>query len=260
MTIGYLIVESDQIELVTATGRTVPASFVGYDHDSGFGLVRADGPLGLPPLRLGESATLGVRDRVIVAAHGGADGAVPAMVVSRRPFAGTWEYLLDNAIFTSPPIAGFGGAALIGRDGTLLGVGSLFVGDAAHSGQASPGNMFVPIDLLKPILADLLAHGRTTGPSRPWIGLGPEEVKGHLFIGRVTAGGPAAQAGLQPGDILVGVGDEPVTSMADFYRKLWNQGAAGAEIKLRVLKGASLREVGVKSIDRLSFLKMNRTY
>lgn len=260
VTIGYLVIESESILVTTATGKSVPASLVGYDHDTGLGLLRASGTLGVPAIKLGDSTTTGEREQVLVAAHGGLDAVIAAFVVSRRDFAGSWEYLLENAIFTSPPIAGFGGAALIGRDGRLLGVGSLFVGDAMQGSRPLPGNMFVPIDRLKPIMADLLSTGRAGGAIRPWLGLQPEDVKGRVFVQRVSPETPAAAAGIGAGDIVLAVGNKPVTSMADYYRKLWAEGEAGTPIRLRVLQGAELKEITVKSIDRMSYLKMNKTY
>jgi S1-C subfamily serine protease len=260
VTIGYLVVESDSILVTTAAGKSVPAELVGYDHDSGLGLIRTAVPPGVPPLKLGDSTTTAERDQVLVAAHGGQDAAIGAFVVSRRDFAGSWEYLLENAIFTSPPIAGFGGAALIGRDGRLLGVGSLFIGDAMQGQRPLPGNMFVPIDRLKPILGDLLAQGRPSGPVRPWLGLQPEDVKGRVFVQRVQSDTPAAKAGIGVGDIVLAVGDKPVRDMADYYRKLWALGEAGIPVKLKVLQGADLREVTVQSVDRMTYLKINKTY
>jgi S1-C subfamily serine protease len=260
VTIGYLVVESDSILVTTASGKTLPASLVGYDHDTGFGLLRAAGPLGVAPIKLGDSTATAERDQVLVAGHGGSEAAIGAFVVSRRDFAGSWEYLLENAIFTSPPISGFGGAALIGRDGRLLGVGSLFVGDAMQGHRPLPGNMFVPIDRLKPILGDLLANGRASGTVRPWLGLQPEDVKGHVFVQRVSPDTPAAKAGIESGDIVLAVGDKAVASVADYYRKLWSQGEAGTAIRLKLLQGAELREITVKSVDRMSYLKINKTY
>ncbi|MBM3571162.1 MAG: serine protease [Alphaproteobacteria bacterium] len=260
VTIGYLVIESDSILVTTVAGKSVPASVVGYDHDTGFGLLRASAALGVAPMRLGDSTGITEREQVLVAAHGGSEQAIGAFVVSRRDFVGSWEYLLENAIFTSPPISGFGGAALISRDGRLLGVGSLFIGDAMQGQRPLPGNMFVPIDRLKPILGDLLANGRHSGPIRPWLGLQPEDVKGRVFVQRISPDTPAAAAGLAPGDIVLAVGDKPVTSMADYYRKLWAEGEAGAPIRLKVLQGAELREITVKSVDRMTYLKMNKTY
>lgn len=252
VTIGYLIIESDSILVTTAAGKSIPAELVGYDHDTGLGLIRTAVPPAVPPLKLGDSTQTAERDQVLVAGHGGQEAAIGAFVVSRRDFAGSWEYLLENAIFTSPPIAGFGGAALIGRDGRLLGVGSLFVGDAMQGQRPLPGNMFVPIDRLKPIMGDLLTQGRPSGPIRPWLGLQPEDVKGRVFVQRVQSDTPAAKAGIGVGDIVLAVGDKPVTGVADYYRKLWSLGEAGIPVKLKLLQGAELREITVKSADRMS--------
>ena len=170
-------------------------------------------------------------------------------MVSRRPFSGNWEYLLDSAIFTYPPVMEWSGAPLIGAGGDLLGIGSLIVPDAGGAGTQSPGNMFVPVDLLKPILEDLIAKGRRNGPARPWLGVNADEVRGRLFVGRVSPDGPAERAGLKSGDIVLAVGSEEVTTLADFYRRIWGRGPAGAEVPLKVLQGSrSARRDG--ALDR----------
>jgi serine protease Do len=181
-------------------------------------------------------------------------------VVSRRAFSGSWEYLLDSAIYTYPPVMDWSGAPLISSKGELLGIGSLIVPDAGGPGTQSPGNMFVPVDLLKPILDDLVAKGRRNGPARPWLGVNTDEVRGRLFVGRVSPDSPAARAGLKSGDIVLAVGNDEVTTLADFYRKLWGRGAAGAEVPLKVLQGTRINDVKVRSIDRVEYFRASRTY
>jgi len=258
LTIGYLMVEAHAAEVATSTGRTVPANVVGYDHETGFGLLRTIEPLKLKPLAFGKSAELNERDPVLIASFGGA--VAPAHVVAKREFAGNWEYLLDEAIFTAPPHPNWSGAALINREGRLVGVGSLIVGDATGKEDSTPGNMFVPIDRLAPILGDLIADGRVSGPGRPWLGVTTGEVHGRLFVGRVTAGGPAEQAGLRRGDIIVGVNGEAPKSMADFYRKIWAQGSAGATVTLDVLQNSETKRFEIRSMNRLDHLKLKSTF
>jgi serine protease Do len=258
LTIGYLVIEAESIQVTNAEGRTVPATLAGYDHASGFGLLKLAAPLAGKPMALGDAAALEERDQAIVANATANPSLV--QVVSRRLFTGNWEYLLDSAIFTSPPVMDWSGAALIGPKGELLGIGSLIVPDAGSPGTQSPGNMFVPVDLLKPILEDLVAKGRRGGPARPWLGLNAEHFMGRLFVARVSPGGPAEHAGLKTGDIVLGVGGEPVTTLADFYRKLWARGAAGAQVPLKVLQGMEIRDVTVRSIDRVEYLRPAKTY
>jgi S1-C subfamily serine protease len=255
LTIGYLVIEPDAIEVTTVNDHTLPATLAGYDHASGFGLLRIQGDLAVKPLALGDSAALGVREPVIVVPHGGRDAASLAYVMSKRQFTGSWEYLLESAIFTAPPTMTWAGAALVNRQLRLVGVGSLLVRDTVEPGTPQPGNMFVPTDLLKPILAELKANGRTAGPQRPWLGLNTEEVQGRLLVSRVSPESPAARAGVRQGDVVVGVAGEAVKTHVDFYRKLWALGAAGVEVPLRVATGADVREVRVKSIDRFEYFK-----
>ena len=260
LTIGYLMVEAYAAEIVDNNGRTVPANVVGYDHESGFGLLRSIEPLKLQPMLLGRSADIKEHDPVLVASFGGTGMVAAAYVVAKREFAGSWEYLLDEALFTAPPHPAWSGAALISREGKLVGVGSLIVGDATGTGDKAPGNMFVPIDRLSPILGDLISAGRTAGPGRPWLGLNTDELRGRLFVSRVTPGGPAEKAGLRRGDVIVGVNGEPPKSLADFYRKVWAQGAAGINIPLDVLQDSQVRRVNVTSANRLDHLKLKSTF
>lgn len=259
LTIGYLILEADSVDVTSSKGRTVPATVAAYDHATGFGLLRPIVPLDVKPIPLGVSRGVGELDRMMIAAGGGEDSVSVATVVSRRLFTGYWEYLLDSAIFTSPPRVDHSGAALINREGELVGIGSLFVMDAMTPGERLPGNMFVPIDLLKPILDEMVATGRQKAGIRPWLGLNSLEEDGRIKVLRVTEGGPAAQAGIGPGDIILSMGGEKVERLADFYRRLWSTGAPGVEVSLRVLHGTEIRDVKVRSIDRLEFIRKRPT-
>ncbi len=260
LTIGYLVIESETVEVTGADGRTVPATLAGYDHATGFGLLKLLAPLEGKPLPLGDSAALAERDPVMIAAHGGRDGVSGAYVVSRRRFSGSWEYLLDSAIYTYPPVMNWSGAALVGAKGELLGIGSLIVADAMTPGTQSPGNMFVPIDLLKPIIGDLIDKGRAGGAVRPWLGVNTEELRGRLFVSRVSPDSPADRAGLQQGDIVIGVGGEEVSSLAEFYQKVWARGPAGVEVPVRVLQGTQMKDVNVRSIDRQDYFRQRTSY
>ena len=260
VTIGYIVIEAESIEVTTQDGRTLPATLAGYDHATGFGLLRSSVPLNVKPMPLGEPERLEVRDPVMVLTAGGREAASFAYVVSRRGFAGSWEYMLDSAIFTSPPTLQWAGAALVDRDGKLVGVGSLLVRDTVEPGSPLPGNMFVPVDILKPILPDLIAKGRRAGTPRPWLGLATEAAQGRLFVTRVSPDSPADRAGVRPGDILLGVGAEPVKTHEELYRKMWSIGPAGVDVPLRVLQGADVRDLNVHSIDRFDYFKEKPTY
>ena len=260
LTIGYLMVEAYAAEVVDNNGHTVPADVVGYDHESGFGLLRAIEPLKLKPMALGKSAEIKEGDPVLIASFGGAAMVAGANVVAKREFAGSWEYMLEDALFTAPPHPAWSGAALINREGKLVGVGSLIVGDAVGGSDKAPGNMFVPIDRLTPILADLISAGRKSGPGRPWLGLNTDELRGRLLVSRVTPDGPAQKAGIKRGDVIVGVNGEQPKNLADFYRKVWAQGGAGTSIALDVLQDSQVRRLDVKSINRLDHLKLKSTF
>ena len=259
LTIGYLILEADQVEVVTHRGRAVPAVVAAYDHATGFGLLRPLAPLEVKPVKLGNSSRIEPEHRMLVAGSGGADNLSVATVVARRQFAGYWEYLIEGAIFTAPPRADFGGAALIDRHGELVGIGSLFVMDAVKPGERFPGNMFVPIDLLKPILGEMTSTGRPKSGVRPWLGVISMEDEGHLKVLRVAADGPAENAGLAAGDVILAVAGTKVGTLDEFYRRLWSAGAPGVEIRLEVLRGDEVREIRVRSIDRFDHIRKKPT-
>ena len=260
LTIGYLVLEAAAVDVYDAQGRRVPAEVVGYDHETGFGLVRAAEPLGAPPVPLGRSAEVKVGEPLLVLSRAGRLEGREAKLVDRREFAGYWEYLLPDALFTTPQHPAFGGAALIDKDGRLVGIGSLGVPDAAGSGLASRGNMFVPVDALGPILADLIASGHRDGARRPWLGLTTREHAGRLIVAGVGDGSPAAAAGVQPGDALPGLCGQPMTGLTDLYRKVWGLGDAGVKVPLKVMRGPRTLDVDVASIDRLRWLRLRQSY
>ena len=260
LTIGYLMVEAHSAEVLTNSGRKTTADVVGYDHDTGFGLLRASESLKVKPLVLGKSGDLKEQDQVLAASFGGRAGIAPAYVMSLREYAAAWEYLIPSAIFTAPAHSEWSGAALVSRDGKLVGVGSLVVGDVTGRGKNLPGNMYVPIDLLPPIMADLISKGRAAGPGRPWLGLNAEEIRGRIFVSRVTDDGPAQQSGIQANDIILAVNGETPRSLADFYRKVWSLGAAGASVPLDLLQNNGVKHIDVKSINRLDHLRLKSTF
>jgi S1-C subfamily serine protease len=256
LTIGHLITEADTVELSVADGRKFAANVIGFDNATGLGLVKSLQPLPVKPVDFGQSSVANLRDIVLIV---GFDGVAPAYIVSKRPFVGYWEYLLEEAIYTAPATVNWQGAALLSRDGKLLGIGSLAVADAVGRSTV-PGNMFVPIDTLKPVLGDFIANGRATTKPRPWLGITSQEIQGKVIITRVTAEGPAEAAGLQAGDIIVGMGGQALAGQADFYTRLWKTGDAGVEVTLDVLKGAKIEPVKVKSIAREGHLRSKPVY
>lgn len=255
LTIGYLLLEADEVEVLTASGKRIPASVAAQDPVSGIGIVRTALPLDGAPIALGNAEALGEGDTVLTLGHS-EPFATELLVVSRKAFSGSWEYLLEKPLMTFPPVNNWSGAALFSKDGKLVGIGSLIVNDAGPPGGTTvPGNLFVPVSLVAPVLEALLADGRRPGPPRPWLGISTEAVRGNLMVARVTPGSPAAQAGLAPGDIVLGVGTEAVDSREAFYRKVWAFGPAGTEIPVRVLKGGAIRELKLPSVERETFLR-----
>ncbi len=252
LTIGYLITEAEEVWLTTHDERVVAAHALAYDQETGFGLVQALQPLDLPALQLGKSGKAQVGDPVVFA--DGAGRSIRSSIVAKQEFAGYWEYLLDEAIFIAPAHPSWGGAAMIGADGDLLGIGSLRL-QMMRSGNTVEINMVVPIDLLPPILDDLLTKGHAERQPRPWLGVFSAESDGDVVVMSVSEDGPAAKAGIQRGDIISDVRDGGVEGLADFYRKLWDAGPAGAEVPMRIVRDGRESWLRVKTADRNKFLK-----
>jgi S1-C subfamily serine protease len=255
LTIGYLITEADTIWLTLSDGRSVPGHVLGYDQESGFGLVQALAKIDMPALNLGQSSSALLGERVVVAGAGGRQHSVAARIVAKQEFAGYWEYVLDEAIFTAPAHPNWGGAALIGPSGDLIGVGSLQLQQTVDKGDTQNINMIVPIDLLKPIFDDLLKFGRRSTPPRPWLGFYATEVEDHLVIVGLADRGPAKRADLRTGDIVLSVAGSAVHDLADMFRRIWAQGQAGVEVPITVDRDGETIEVRVKSSERDRFLK-----
>ena len=254
LTIGYLVTEAESIWLTGADGRVTPGHVLAYDQETGFGLVQALGRLDLPALELGRSGQGRIGEPVVVAG-GGRRQSVSAEIIGKEEFAGYWEYLLEEAIFTAPAHPYWGGTGLIGRDGKLLGIGSLHLRQVVEGGPPRDINMVVPIDLLPPILDDLLTYGRVNKPARPWLGVYTVESGGKVVVADVAESGPAASAGMQQGDVIASVRDGSVEGLSDLYRKVWASGPAGTEIPLEVVRDGRAVWLRVKSADRSAYLK-----
>lgn len=252
LTIGYLITEAEEVWITTSKGQAVPGHALAYDQETGFGLVQALGQLGLPALEIGNAAEADVGDAVVLA--DGTGRAVEGAIVARQEFAGYWEYLLDEALFVAPAHPSWGGAGLIGADGRLLGIGSLRL-EMSRGSETADMNMVVPIDLLPPILDDLLTRGAVNKPARPWLGTFSAESDGKVVVMSVAEQGPAAQAGLRRGDIISDVRDAEIEGLADFYRKVWESGPAGTEIPMRVVRDGREKWLRVRSTDRRALLR-----
>jgi S1-C subfamily serine protease len=254
LTIGYLITEASGVWLTTNSGTVVAGYPLAYDQPTGFGLVQPLGRLGVGALRRGSAAACRVGEQVVVAGHGGLAHALKARVFAKREFAGYWEYVLDEAVFTAPAHPQWGGAAVIGGDGRLLGIGSLLVQEQVDD-RTIQGNMIVPIDLLEPILDDMVALGRANRPPRPWLGMYTTAVRGHLVVAGLAPGGPAERAAVQVGDLVLEVAGERVSELAELFRKVWRLGPVGTEVPLTLAREGSVRRVQLRSADRQDFLK-----
>lgn len=259
LTIGYLLTEAETLWLTTNRGAAVAGHPIAFDFATGFGLVQALGRLDAPPIRRGSASQLQEQSDVVVLGHGGRDHSLKAKIIAKREFAGYWEYLLDEALFTAPAHPQWGGSGLVASDGRLVGIGSLLVQEKIGE-QTVQGNMFVPIDLLEPILADLLRQGSANRPVRPWLGVYFVESDGKLAVGGLAKGGPAEQSGVKRGDVVLAVAGQPVEGLAETLRCVWQLGAAGVTVPLKLGRRGAAVDVEVRSADRNDFLKRPRLH
>jgi S1-C subfamily serine protease len=255
LTIGYLITEAETIWLTTVDERSVPGHALAYDQETGFGLVQALDRLDLPVLPLGHSAAAQIGARVVVGGAGGRQHSVAARIIAKQEFAGYWEYVLDEALFTAPAHPHWGGTALIGPAGDLIGIGSLQLQQDRGGGRTEALNMVVPIDLLRPILGDLLKFGRPNRPARPWLGLYATEVEDRVVIFGLAPRGPAQSADLRTGDIIVSVAGTTVATLAALFRRIWSLGQAGVEVPLTIYRDGRTFEMRIRSTERSLFFK-----
>ena len=259
LTIGYLITEAETVWLHLGDGRVVPGYALGFDQETGFGLVQALGKIDLPPLEIGASKLAEVGERVVVGGAGGRTRSLAGRIAARQEFAGYWEYVLDEAIFTYPAHPNWGGTALISSAGKLIGIGSLQL-ERAREGKNEHLNMIVPIDLLNPVLDDLRKFGRVNRPVRPWLGLYSTEIDDKIVVVGIAPKGPAARAEIKTGDVIVAVNGERISMLAGLYRKVWALGHAGVEVPLTLYRDGVTFDVRVNSADRAKFLKGPRLH
>jgi S1-C subfamily serine protease len=255
LTIGYLALEANEVWLTLGDGRTVAGDVLAYDQDSGFGLIQALERLNLPALEVGSAENAQPGNTVLAAGFGGTEHSVAAHVIARQEFAGYWEYLIDDAIFTAPAHPFWGGTGLVGPDGRLIGIGSLQLEQAGSDGGTIPINMYVPTDLLKPELDAMLSRGRPSRPPRPWLGLYAVENDDNVVIAGIASHGPASKADLRRGDVVLSVGGTRVKGLAGLFRGIWSRGAAGVKIPMTVLRDGRAMDITVPSGDRHSYLK-----
>jgi S1-C subfamily serine protease len=259
LTIGYLITEAEAVWLHLGDGRVMQGHALGFDFETGFGLVQALGRLDVDPLPLGSSALARIGDKVVLGGSGGRTRSVASQIAAKQEFAGYWEYLLDEALFTYPSHPNWGGAGLISQRGELIGIGSLQL-ERESGGKSEHVNMVVPIDLLKPVLDDLRKLGRVNRPARPWLGMYSAEIEDRVVVVGVSAKGPAARAELKAGDVILAVNGEHISTQTEFYRKLWALGSAGVDVPLTVYHEGVTFDVVLASTDRAKMLKAPRLH
>jgi S1-C subfamily serine protease len=259
LTIGYLITEAETVWLHLSDGRVVQGHPLGFDQETGFGLVQALGKIDFPSLEIGSSKAVEVGERVVVGGAGGRTRSLAGRIAAKQEFAGYWEYVLDEAIFTYPAHPNWGGTALISSAGKLIGIGSLQL-ERAREGKNEYLNMVVPIDLLSPVLEDIRKFGRVNRPVRPWLGLYSTEIEDKIVVVGIAPKGPAARAEIKTGDVVVAVKGDRVSTLASFYRKVWALGDAGAEVPLTLYREGVTFDVRVNSSDRAKFLKGPRLH
>jgi len=252
LTIGYIVIESESIEIGLSDGRRLPAKLVGYDHTSGFGIIKSVVPLRMPSLQLGNSDNINAEQDLLILPSPNRGAGSIVRSVSRRPFTGWWEYFVERPIYTTPPNGLWAGAPILNENGEVLGIGSLFVSESVP-GIFSPGNMSVPINLLKPILGDLISSGRRKSKIQPFLGISSDDSNDQVIVTRVSKDGPAFQAGMRSQDVIMTINGSQVSNLKSFYEKIWESGEAGVTIELTVVRSGSIKKFSVKTVDRMDY-------
>ncbi len=260
LTIGYIIIEATEIIVGFKDKKKIPAKIVGYDHSSGFGLISPIIPYKLTPLKIGNSDHIQLDEPLLILPSLEIGPSSKVKIVSRRPFSGWWEYYLDNPIYTIPVNNYWTGSPLLNMEGDILGIGSLFITDSAYPGIVSPGNMFVPINLIKPILSDLIKYGKRINNIRPFIGLSSDESNGKIIVLRVSKDGPAEKAGIRKNDVILKINQIKVRSLDNFYKILWNAGNSGIYVSIEVLRKKKNLIFKVKTMDRVDYYVKNKSF
>ncbi|MFM1879771.1 MAG: putative serine protease HtrA [Pseudomonadota bacterium] len=252
VTVGYLLIEAETADIVDNQGRRIPATIIGHDPISGFGLIKSLLPLQSTPVALGDSDLLSVPQRLLTLGHSEPE-PTELLLASRKLFAGSWEYLVESPLLTIPAVNNWSGAGLFDEKGALVGLGSLLVADATDEPRARPGNLYLPINIFKPVLGDLLKFGRRSGPVQAWLGIHSQpHPQGGLLIQRVSARSPAERAGLEPGDRILALDNRAVLDLPDFYRRIWASGPIGSAVTLSVVRQGATRQVTLQTGDRLA--------
>jgi len=245
LTVSYAVMDAVEIEAVRRDGRAVAAIPAGFDLDSGLALVKLEGSDW-------KSAALGQSRDVAVGMLTGTVGIdedndlvhVTGSVKSVRRFSASWEYMLERAFIVTPASASWGGSALVNDRGEVVGIGSLRLGEAPYT------NLFIPLERFVPVKDELIATGRVQSRvPRPWLGIYTSVDHDRITIDGFSPIGPAAQAGFQRGDRIVGVNGVNVRSQEEFYETLWRH-RAGEVIKVSVERNDRVVVISVQSVDR----------
>ncbi|MDA0237128.1 MAG: S1C family serine protease, partial [Proteobacteria bacterium] len=259
LTVGYLLTEAESVWITTNLNQSVAGHVVAYDQATGLGLIQALGKLHIEPSNLETSNLMKPSDDVYFVSHGGLEHALHSKIVRVDEFAGYWEYVLDEAIYTSPPHPQWGGAAIFNGRGHVIGIGSLFLQEV-FEGQSQQGNLAIPTHLLEPILSDLLEFGRPLTPARPWIGMYTVEIGGKLIVSSLARYGPAELAGILQGDQIISIGEDKTSTLANFFRSVWNLGSAGVSVPLNINREGNYLQFIINSVDRNDFLLKPKTH
>lgn len=259
LTVGYLVTEAETVWLTTNLNQSIPGHVVAYDQSSGLGLVQALGSLDIDASELDSSDLITVNDDIFFISYGGIEHSLCSKISRIDEFAGYWEYLLEAAIYTSPPHPQWGGAAVFNKKGHIIGIGSLFLQEI-FEGQNLQGNLAIPTSILKSIMGDMLEFGRSSAPARPWLGMYAVESEKTLTVNSLARYGPAELAGVLQGDKVVGVGEESVSTLANFFRSVWTLGAAGVSVPININRNGNQLQLVINSIDRNDFLLKPQTH
>ena len=258
LTNSHVVSGAKRMRLTFADGAAAEALVLGDDPDTDLALIRTELPPGSRAAKLGDSKLL-KRGQVVIAFGNplGFESTVTTGVVSSlgRSLRSRNGRLIEDVIQTDAALnPGSSGGPLVATNGEVVGINTAMIYGAQGICFAVASNTALLV------IGEIIRHGRIR---RAYVGIVAQTVAlpGRLArefgagshavrIGGLVANGPAAQAGLREGDILLSLGNSPITGIDDLFRSLGSE-RIGCETPISLLREGKLHQSSVRAVERL---------